>query len=80
MQEEFRENTGYVPNTFTYPYGAISKESTDVLKELGFKATLSCKDGINKITKNPECLYELRRYDRQSGISTEKFFENIFEN
>ena len=68
LQQEFEENTGYIPNTFTYPYGAISKESTELLKKLGFKASLSCKDGVNHITKNPECLYELRRYDRKSNL------------
>lgn len=66
LQQEFEENTGYIPNTFTYPYGAISKESKEILKKLGFKATLSCKDGVNHITKNQECLYELKRYDRKN--------------
>ncbi len=63
MQQEFEENTIYIPNTFTYPYGAISKASKDILKKLGFKAILSYKAGINHITKNPESLYELKRYD-----------------
>lgn len=65
LQQEFEENTGYIPNTFTYPYGAISEASKDILKKLGFKATLSCKAGVNHITKNPESLYELKRYDRK---------------
>lgn len=43
LQNEFAENcNGYTPNTFTYPYGAISKDSIPIIKELGFKAGLSC--------------------------------------
>lgn len=43
LQDEFNQNcNGYTPNTFTYPYGAISKESIPILKSLGFKASLSC--------------------------------------
>ena len=41
------------------------------------KASLSYKDEINKITKDPECLYELRRYYRKSEISIESFFKDL---
>lgn len=77
LQKEFKENTGYEPNTFTYPFGAVSKGSTKIIKHLGFKASLSCTSGINYITKNPECLYLLKRNNRVSGISTEKFFSKM---
>lgn len=40
MQTRMEEMTGTVPNTFTYPFGAISKEALPVLKEMGFQATL----------------------------------------
>lgn len=79
LQNEFKENTNYEPNTFTYPYGAVSKESLNIIKELGFKASLSCASGINYITKNPDCLYQLKRNNRVSGVSTEKFFKNILK-
>lgn len=43
LQNEFAENcNGYTPNTFTYPYGAISNASIPIIKDLGFKASLSC--------------------------------------
>lgn len=80
LQEEFKQNCdGYAPNTFTYPYGAISKESIPIIKSLGFKASLSCTAGVNYITKDPECLYLLKRNNRKSGISTERFFNKILE-
>lgn len=77
LQQEFEYNVGYIPNTFTYPFGAISNESLDIIKKLGFKASLSCNEGINVITKNPECLYQLKRFNRPSYISTYKFLNKI---
>lgn len=80
LQNEFKAQTGYVPNTFTYPFGAISKESTEILKELGFKASLGCSKGINTISKDPNCLFLLKRNNRVNNISTEKFFKKLLDN
>ena len=78
LQEEFRNNcNGYQPNTFTYPFGAVSKESNSIVKDLGFKASLSCTSGINIITKDPNCLYLLKRNNRVPEISTEQFFMKL---
>lgn len=80
LQNEFQENcNGYTPNTFTYPYGAVSNASIPIIKSLGFKASLSCNSGVNYITKDPECLYLLKRNNRISGISTERFFSKILK-
>jgi len=77
LQDEFQNNCYYTPNTFTYPFGAISKESDVILKELGFKATLSCTEGINYITRDPNCLFSLKRYNRSGLATTEKFFAKV---
>lgn len=77
LQQEFEENTHYTPQCFTYPFGGISNSSLDIIKELGFKASLSCEQGINKLTKNPNSLYLLKRYNRPSYISTYNFFQKI---
>ena len=77
LQNEFKENTGYVPTCFTYPFGGISNSSLDIIKELGFKASLSCEEGINKITKNPNSLYLLKRYNRHSYVSTYNIFKKF---
>lgn len=79
LQTEFKEHTDYVPNTFTYPFGGVSKGSTDILKSLGFKASLSCSSGINYISKNPDCLYLLKRNNRPSYISSEQFFRKLLK-
>lgn len=77
LQQEFEENTNYTPKCFTYPFGGISNASLDIIKELGFKSSLSCEQGINKLTKNPNSLYLLKRYNRPSYISTYNFFQKI---
>lgn len=77
LQNEFKDNTGYIPQCFTYPFGGISRASLDIIKELGFKASLSCEEGINKLTKNPNSLYLLKRFNRPSYISTYNFFQKI---
>lgn len=79
LQKEFENKTGYIPTTYTYPYGAISKESIEIIKELGFKASLSCSSGVNYITKDTNCLYLLKRNNRTNSANREKFFSKLLE-
>ena len=76
MQTRMREETGYTPTAFVYPFGAVSSESLPILKELGFQATLICESHINAITRDPECLYGLGRY-RPAKTGSEAFFKKI---
>lgn len=79
LQDEFKNNTGYMPNTYTYPFGGITNGTTSILEDLGFKASLSCTSGINYISKDPNCLYCLKRNNRPSNISSESFFNRILK-
>lgn len=63
--------------TFTYPFGKISPESTDVLKELGFTAALTCNPGINHLSGDPDELLALKRLNRPGSTTTEKFMEKL---
>ncbi len=71
LQELFKTNTGYTPTTYTYPFGSVSNDSFDIIKEMGFKASLSCEAGMNHISRDPECLYMLKRYLRTPSESAE---------
>lgn len=77
MQDAISSHTSCNATTFTYPFGAISKESLQILKDLGFKATLTSEQRINKIHKNQDDLYGLYRFVRPHGISTSEFFKKI---
>lgn len=74
MQELMRNKTGWTPTAFTYPFGIISKESIPVIRNMGFRASLSCEERINDITRDPERLYQLGRFLRGPGKPSDKFF------
>lgn len=75
MQKCLYEKSGIECEVFTYPYGKIYNGSLEVVKEMGFKASLSCYEKINYITKEEDCLYLLGRFNRPASISTESFMK-----
>lgn len=78
LQDAIKERTTIPPPlTFTYPYGYICDASHQVIQDLGFKATLSCFERVNYISKDPSCLYTLGRFNRPSGISSKDFIDKI---
>lgn len=72
LQNEFTKHTGKSLTTYTYPFGSVSNDSFDIIKEIGFKGSFSCESGVNTITKNPDCLYMLKRTIRTPSISVNK--------
>lgn len=74
-QEAIEHNVGARPTTMVYPFGAVSKATPEIVKSLGFKVTLTCEEHKSKITADPDSLYDLGRYLRPSGMSSEEFFE-----
>lgn len=77
LTDGFKAHSADAPVIYAYPFGAYSRESFDVLKNMGFRATLTCNEGINIITRNPDCLYLLKRNNRPSGISSEQFLGSL---
>ncbi len=67
LQTEFLEHTGYTPEVYTYPFGAVSEASFDIIKKLGFKASLSCENKTNYISQDKESLYMLNRFIRPTS-------------
>lgn len=86
LQEKIKEITHKIPTTFTYPYGKYNNKTENIIKKLGFKATLSCTYGVNLINQDPESLYGLKRICRshnepidkliKGGLKTLKFIDN----
>lgn len=71
-QLRFVEMTGYAPTAFTYPFGSVSADSYPVLEELGFRATLDAQGKVFHLTRDPECLRRIPRYNRPWGTTAEK--------
>jgi peptidoglycan/xylan/chitin deacetylase (PgdA/CDA1 family) len=79
-QELMTDKCGVTPEVFTYPYGQISPESLPIVKTVGFQAALTVKPGMNYLVRGDAGqLYSLKRFNRPSGISTEKFMKRTVE-
>lgn len=79
LQKEFRDNLGFSPIVFTYPFGRFSRESIPVIRECGFLMTLTCRELPNYITRDPDCLYGIGRYNRSGLYSTEYYMNMLFD-
>ena len=77
LQDEFSANLGIAPRIFTYPFGAVSRESLPVIRENGFLMTLTCRERPNYITRDPDCLYGIGRYNRNGLLTTSEFMQKI---
>lgn len=65
LQNKLETTIGAAPNTFTYPYGKYNDNTEKILKELGFKASLTVTFGVNIIDRNNEDeLFGLKRICR----------------
>ena len=68
-------NNGLPPVTaIAYPYGSFCRETTEAARDFGFCMTFTCEERVNCLTRTGEALYNLGRYNRPHGISSEKFF------
>lgn len=76
-QRMLTENGLPTPQCYTYPFGACSEESERILREMGFLCTLGCEERMNYVTSDPMCLYEMGRYNRAAGESTESYLKRV---
>jgi len=74
-QSLLEEHCGILPTAFAYPYGSISHESVPILQEMGFNVLFTCAEKVNMINGDAAELLSLGRFNRPSGISTERFMK-----
>lgn len=56
------DNLGYKSKVLTYPNGYYDMLTEKLLKDMGYKVTVTVEEGVNTITKgDTECLYLLKR-------------------
>ncbi len=79
FQNAMVEHGGFSIGTFAYPYGRWDNDAEAVLRKTGFTMTLTCRERMNYIERNPASLYHLGRYNRPSGISTEEFMQKALK-
>lgn len=72
--DKIRENIGTPPTSFAYPFGAVSPETPELVRSLGFQCILTSEEKISTVLRDPESLFGLGRFVRPNGISTKSFF------
>ena len=78
LQDRMAEMLKAPATTFTYPYGAVSSTTDNILKEMGFLATLSCREKVTKVSfGDRDGLFQLGRILRPHGVSSEKLLRKI---
>lgn len=71
------ENDIDEPITYSYPYGALSDESEEIMKEFGYVATFKTDPAYLNIIETADDLYGLTRLNRPYGVSSEEFFAQL---
>ena len=74
LQERFALMTGSEPTTFTYPFGAVSDASQEVVREM-FQASLDAQGRNFILSRDPQCLWRIPRYNRPWGTPAAKIIE-----
>ncbi len=78
FNENFERITGEKTDIMAYPYGIKNETLKTIVREKGFKITLTCREEINQISVGGS-LEELGRFNRPYGKSSKSFFEKIYK-
>jgi len=73
-----KEQTAVIPTAFVYPFGAYTKGTDPILRDAGFRATITCEERTSVVTRDPDSLWRLGRYLRHPDMDSKTFFEPIF--
>lgn len=63
--------------SFAYPYGALDDDAEAVLRKAGMQATMTSEEKANRLTRSPECLFQLGRIHRPGTLTTAQFMEKL---
>ncbi len=74
---DYERITGEKTEIFAYPYGIKNETLTNIVRENGFKITLTCREETNRISVGGS-LEDLGRFNRSYGKSSKSFFEKIY--
>ncbi len=80
LRTELKLNCTIAPAVFAYPFGSLCRESLPVLRDSGILMTLTCREGMNYITRSPDCLYGIFRFNRSGLLSTSEYMERLTKN
>ena len=62
---------------FAYPYGALDANAEKALKAAGMQATMTSEEYSNTLTRSPECLFRLGRFERTGFMTTAQLLAKL---
>ena len=62
---------------FAYPYGALDADADTALRAAGMQATMTSEEHMNRLTRSPECLFLLGRFERSGCMTTAQLAEKL---
>lgn len=77
LQDQFEVELGNRPLVFAYPFGAICKESKQILKEMGFKLILTCEEKVNCLEPGQQGPVSIKRFNRAAKYDMVNFFARM---
>lgn len=77
MQQKLIEKIGRPADAIAYPFGSRCDLTDQTVKEMGFKAALTCDEKTNLIGSSEDYLFKLGRFNRKGSYSTKEYFEKL---
>lgn len=57
--------------SFAYPYGFVEPLADSLMRKQGYEVTMTSEPHVNRIERNPDCLYRLGRFNRSGCMQTD---------
>lgn len=76
LNDTITKNLGKTSQFVTYPYGAYSEKSEEILKSIGIAGTLTTDEGV-KVYRNPEDLYRIPRINVTNDMIGQQLIDTI---
>lgn len=78
LQLVLSETCGVTPVCYAYPFGQLTEGADALLKEMGFRVSLTCSELRSVVTSgDPDCLFSLGRFNRDGRLSTEAYMKKL---
>lgn len=77
FQQAAQKNAGFWATAYAYPFGAVGAGTGQMLLEAGFGCTFTCREKVNCLTRNPESLLGLGRFNRSGREDTARFMAKL---
>jgi len=76
LEQTLLQKSSVRPISYAYPFGAYSKESERILRDLGYDTIFTCYEKVNRLIKGDSAkLSRLYRINRDGTLGTKEFMD-----